>query len=581
MADPFQPRFVDLVRNFTTTTGTGNFVPGAAVAGFRSLSEAVAAGDQFYYCVMGIDKPAEREVGRGTMMADGSVARQPIGGAATNFTTGNKTLSLVAAAEWFDGAAQWVTPQMYGAKADGITDDAIALQAWLDHGGELRLPAGHYRSSQRLLVRRQVVVKGDGWSFDARQPALGSMAGSRISFAAGAGGFLCQMQTTESDTNTAVAAGVAGFTQEGSTHSHFEGFGLIGGGGGTATGFESRTTVSLRGIRTYHFGGCGFDVNASADVSDPGSDYGNASLTTFDDCAAIECGSHGFRVRGRDAGIVRMTNCNAQLNGGWGFVDESTYGGGYYNCHAATNTAGSFKSLSPSASTTYENCYVEGGVGEACNLHVTSQIVGGNLLKATNVAVTPAPRFGFGTFESAVVKLIGNQVFPGPVSGAGYAYHSSNLGLVIYGEGSNYDLYVANKSGNPVFTVSTGTQDMTLGGNLALASGKGVSINGQAVLGARGAAVADATDAASAITQLNALLARCRAHGLIARAFQPTRSPQCRSHMQWPAARSKCRASGPRLRPPSRPWFHKRARDCFRKNAGRCRPADPSLRAPT
>ena len=36
------------------------------------------------------------------------------------------------------------------------------------------------------------------------------------------------------------------------------------------------------------------------------------------------------------------------------------------------------------------------------------------------------------------------------------------------------------------------------------------------VLGAQGAAVADATDAASAITQLNALLARVRAHGLIA-----------------------------------------------------------------
>ncbi|MFA5897881.1 MAG: hypothetical protein WC829_02085 [Hyphomicrobium sp.] len=36
------------------------------------------------------------------------------------------------------------------------------------------------------------------------------------------------------------------------------------------------------------------------------------------------------------------------------------------------------------------------------------------------------------------------------------------------------------------------------------------------VVGAQGAAVIDATDAATAITQLNALLARVRAHGLIA-----------------------------------------------------------------
>lgn len=43
-----------------------------------------------------------------------------------------------------------------------------------------------------------------------------------------------------------------------------------------------------------------------------------------------------------------------------------------------------------------------------------------------------------------------------------------------------------------------------------------IKVGGHKVLGAQGAAVADATDAASAITQLNALLARLRAHGIIA-----------------------------------------------------------------
>jgi hypothetical protein len=41
-------------------------------------------------------------------------------------------------------------------------------------------------------------------------------------------------------------------------------------------------------------------------------------------------------------------------------------------------------------------------------------------------------------------------------------------------------------------------------------------IGSDKVIGARGAAVADATDAASVILRLNDLLARCRAHGLIA-----------------------------------------------------------------
>jgi hypothetical protein len=44
----------------------------------------------------------------------------------------------------------------------------------------------------------------------------------------------------------------------------------------------------------------------------------------------------------------------------------------------------------------------------------------------------------------------------------------------------------------------------------------GYKYGGTQVVGAQGAAIADATDAASAITQLNAALARLRAHGLIA-----------------------------------------------------------------
>jgi hypothetical protein len=48
-----------------------------------------------------------------------------------------------------------------------------------------------------------------------------------------------------------------------------------------------------------------------------------------------------------------------------------------------------------------------------------------------------------------------------------------------------------------------------------VASGKGYQVDGTQVVGAQGAAVADATDAPSVIARLNDLLARCRAHGLI------------------------------------------------------------------
>jgi hypothetical protein len=108
MAETFQPKFLDLVRNYTSTTGTGNLVLSGAVAGFADCAAALEPGDRFYYSVTGIENTTESEVGRGTMQADGTIARDPIDGRLTNFSKGTKTVALVAAAEWFEsvGAAR-------------------------------------------------------------------------------------------------------------------------------------------------------------------------------------------------------------------------------------------------------------------------------------------------------------------------------------------------------------------------------------------------------------------------------------------------------------------------------------------
>ena len=134
MAEPFIPKFVDLVRNFTTTQGTGNFGLGAAVPGHSSLAGKVAPGDRFYYCAIGVEKPSEREIGRGTFLANGTVAREPVSGALTNFTSGTKTIALVVGAEWFSEIAnarrgEEITPERFGAKGDGVTNDTAAFQA--------------------------------------------------------------------------------------------------------------------------------------------------------------------------------------------------------------------------------------------------------------------------------------------------------------------------------------------------------------------------------------------------------------------------------------------------------------------
>lgn len=126
MTLPFTPRFADLVRTYTHTQGTEAFMPGAAVPGFSSFADALREGDQFYYCAQSVTRPAEREVGRGTLLADGSIAREAVDGALTSFSAGTKTVALVAAAEWF--SQQSGRPSDTGVGLNGEPDRA-AIQA--------------------------------------------------------------------------------------------------------------------------------------------------------------------------------------------------------------------------------------------------------------------------------------------------------------------------------------------------------------------------------------------------------------------------------------------------------------------
>jgi hypothetical protein len=173
MADGFQPKFADLVRNFTTTTGLDDFVLGPAVNGFASFADACAIGDSFYYSALGVDNPADTEVGRGTLLQGGVISRDPVTGKKTNFKSGTKAIALVAAAEWFsqaDAARAGAGPtnvKSFGAAGDGVSDDTAAIQAALDHvetvgGGALYFPEGVYVVSSYLTVHPRTYIRGAG-----------------------------------------------------------------------------------------------------------------------------------------------------------------------------------------------------------------------------------------------------------------------------------------------------------------------------------------------------------------------------------------------------------------------------------
>jgi hypothetical protein len=147
----FTPKFVDLVRNTTTTTGTNDFTLGAAMTGFTSFTAACQVGDNFYYSAIGIDKPAEREVGRGTLLAGGVIGRDPIGGIKTNFSNGTKAVALITAAEWYSdmqsGAASG--PPMTATRPElaGAVPQRVAVLSEAGREGVFLFKSGDYSAS--------------------------------------------------------------------------------------------------------------------------------------------------------------------------------------------------------------------------------------------------------------------------------------------------------------------------------------------------------------------------------------------------------------------------------------------------
>ena len=557
----FTPNFVDLVRNYTTTTGTADFKLGAAVNGYTPFTAALQVGASFYYAALGVDKPAEREVGRGTLLANGIVKREPISGTKTNFTSGTKTLSLVAAAEWFNAiqagsgaAAAPVTPAVaasraalagvgsqqlpalltesgreglfvfdaancsvevaadpqqaiyiaaagdptgasgawvrrfdgaksarwFGAKGDGTTDDHAALQAWLDAGGELHLPAGEYISSATLILRKHAIVEGAGYGFDARQSGYARCPGSRIVFGAAVSGLEIQNQGTMNDIATAIAAVANGSwaVQEGGSHSRIVNIALIGAGtGAAATGLTARTVVQLHNVHVLRFQGKAFDIVATSDTPD-GNEYGNANQCLLVNCHAKENGSHGFHLRGRDVNACTIIGCNAQLNGGWGFLDESLLGNNYIQPHIATNTLGAIKATGAVAGNKFDRPYIEVGTGSNCQIGGNNTVIGSDLTLA-NSSPDAQPTMiapGMSTFQQLRVQWPFAPETLGSDQGRVFNYY----GLTLQGRGSACDVSLVDRNGAIAAYVPAG--------------GGGLSINNYLSLSKAGLATFDLSD---------------------------------------------------------------------------------------
>jgi hypothetical protein len=130
-------KFVDLVRQLSTSTGTGPFRPSVVQPGYDTFESALDVGDEFYYSIIAITGGL-KEVGIGTWRNDGQFDRAPIG-TLVNFPSGQKTVAITVAAEWYQAVDDFIaagggTPAWGGITGSlgAQTDLAAALAAKAD-----------------------------------------------------------------------------------------------------------------------------------------------------------------------------------------------------------------------------------------------------------------------------------------------------------------------------------------------------------------------------------------------------------------------------------------------------------------
>lgn len=96
----------DLVREVCHDGGAGPLLLGGAMAGFRSFDAAVGEGVAFPYVIMSLVDPAQWEAGTGVLDGAGRLVRVPVassaGGAAVDFSVGEKSVALTVHAAWLE-----------------------------------------------------------------------------------------------------------------------------------------------------------------------------------------------------------------------------------------------------------------------------------------------------------------------------------------------------------------------------------------------------------------------------------------------------------------------------------------------
>lgn len=187
-------------------------------------------------------------------------------------------------------------------------------------GPSIYVPAGTYRLSGPLEIKRRVVIYGDG------SGAANSSEASVLKFDANSHGIVVHAHNTIGDgVETPATTQGAG--------SILRGLHLVGSQGSTGHGVWLRARAAVADFRIDGFAGNGIHIHAIAGAGDIRE--GNANNFNLDTIRITNVGGHGVYVKGADAnaGVGIGIDCSGCGRGGiW---DESFLGNTWIACHTA------------------------------------------------------------------------------------------------------------------------------------------------------------------------------------------------------------------------------------------------------
>lgn len=233
---------------------------------------------------------------------------------------------------WWEIAEEIVTPQMFGAKADGVTDDYVAIMAAINSrvtgtgfyqsGAVVHFPDGVYRVSQTIELKKTTKLIGNssGMPFDSR---------AALVFDPDTMGIVVNRHNT-------LNGGVEGSPTTAADASIIEGLKLAGSGSDISKhGIWLRARAVLRNLYVVQFPGNNINIVASAGIG--GAAEGNANNWYAETIRTTGAGLHGFYVDGADVNAGVAILVDASGNGRYGIYDSSFLGNTYIACHTATN----------------------------------------------------------------------------------------------------------------------------------------------------------------------------------------------------------------------------------------------------